>query len=814
MARLTIHTAQSAPEAVRPALSAAEQGAGYLSNLLGVLANAPAALEAYQTLSQINARAGLTLQEREVVQLVAGTRHGCTFCVAGHTALARNKAKLSPEVVEALRAQGTLPDARLQALAAFTEAVINTRGRVSDAELQALREVGYTDGNALEVIVGVGLATICNFGNNRRRRRSTRNWPTTPGAPSNDGDAGAYRYRRPFPAAGRAARLAGRACPGAGRRRRGSRLGPAQAGRGRRVPAGRARQPGRPEGSDAGDAIEAVSQLAEHSVAAAFVAWGQRVFIEYLLHSPNQALARDWTGPLLRGELAGATALSNAMKFLSGIESLQISARQTATTGCWTAACPGSPICARTASVAAAVTAPDGTPAVVALPQGIAGLTRSADLRLLGLQSSNTAALEVKGVRISPRWLIHADARQYLPQARPAFAGLQCGSSIGLARRALRQPRRRAGQGARGILAEPLAQLQAQVEYLSDQLIAGVREGRRGRALAAVRGPHRAGRGGAAGGAAGAAGRRRGLPEAGRRWLRAALARGRLPAHRHAQPVQLKTELAKRRAGWPPRRRHERRHERPRAGAARARSDAALSGRRRRRVPGREPGPARGEVLAVLGAGPASPACCACWPGCRRPAPARSTWKASGWPACIRAWPWRSGSGLLPWLTLERNVAFGLTSSISRRWMRARRAARGPPSRKSACRTPASCGRPSCPAAWRSAPRWRCPRQPAVLLLDEPFGALDEVTRAEMQTLLRKVVADVGAAALLITHDIDEALLLADRMVLLGGARRRAGRMGRGPAAARRPAARNGRAGNTVRLRGAPDAASEPAVPV
>ena len=64
------------------------------------------------------------------------------------------------------------------------------------------------------------------------------------------------------------------------------------------------------EGSDAGDAIEAVSQLAEHSVAAAFVAWGQRVFIEYLLHSPNQALARDWTGPLLRGELAGATALS------------------------------------------------------------------------------------------------------------------------------------------------------------------------------------------------------------------------------------------------------------------------------------------------------------------------------------------------------------------------------------------------------------------------------------------------------------------------------------------------------------------------
>lgn len=234
------------------------------------------------------------------------------------------------------------------------------------------------------------------------------------------------------------------------------------------------------EGSDAGDAIEAVSQLAEHSVAAAFVAWGQRVFIEYLLHSPNQALARDWTGPLLRGELAGATALSNAMKFLSGIEALQISARQDGDDWVLDGRMPWvTNLRPDGFLVAAAVTAPDGTPAVVALPQGIAGLTRSADLRLLGLQSSNTAALEVKGVRISPRWLIHADARQYLPQARQAFAGLQCGLSIGLARRALRQAATAGqGQGARGILAEPLAQLQTQVEYLSDQLIAGVREGR------------------------------------------------------------------------------------------------------------------------------------------------------------------------------------------------------------------------------------------------------------------------------------------------------------------------------------------------
>ncbi|MDT9646631.1 ATP-binding cassette domain-containing protein, partial [Pseudomonas sp. JV245A] len=59
-------------------------------------------------------------------------------------------------------------------------------------------------------------------------------------------------------------------------------------------------------------------------------------------------------------------------------------------------------------------------------------------------------------------------------------------------------------------------------------------------------------------------------------------------------------------------------------------------------------------------------------------------------------------------------------------------------------------------------------RQPQVLLLDEPFGALDEVTRADMQQLLLKVIGQHRTAALLITHDIDEALLLSDRVLLLG----------------------------------------------
>ncbi len=57
--------------------------------------------------------------------------------------------------------------------------------------------------------------------------------------------------------------------------------------------------------------------------------------------------------------------------------------------------------------------------------------------------------------------------------------------------------------------------------------------------------------------------------------------------------------------------------------------------------------------------------------------------------------------------------------------------------------------------------------QPKVLLMDEPFGALDALTRARLQDELLKIVADTGSTVVMVTHDVDEAVLLSDRIVMM-----------------------------------------------
>lgn len=234
------------------------------------------------------------------------------------------------------------------------------------------------------------------------------------------------------------------------------------------------------QGGDVRDAVEAIAAVAGHSLAAAFTFWGQRAFIEYLLQSPNAALRERWLAALLDGSQAGATGLSNAMKYLGGIEALQITATPD-NGGGWRL--DGSvPWCTnlRPQGFIAAVAvqrAEGGVPLVAVLTAGQEGVVRSADLDLIALRGSNTASLRIEGARLEAADLIHEEANRFLPAVRPDFLGLQCGLSIGLARAALDTATERGGAG-RSVLEAPIAAQCAALAATVDGLYEGLADGR------------------------------------------------------------------------------------------------------------------------------------------------------------------------------------------------------------------------------------------------------------------------------------------------------------------------------------------------
>jgi sulfonate transport system ATP-binding protein len=117
-------------------------------------------------------------------------------------------------------------------------------------------------------------------------------------------------------------------------------------------------------------------------------------------------------------------------------------------------------------------------------------------------------------------------------------------------------------------------------------------------------------------------------------------------------------------------------------------------------------------------------------------------------------------SRLLPWARVLDNVVLGLSGAFERG--RTSLDEVGLAGREQAWPNELSGGEQQRVALARS-----LVREPELLLADEPFGALDALTRLKMHVLLRKLCAAHQPAVLLVTHDVDEAIVLADRVIVL-----------------------------------------------
>jgi alkylation response protein AidB-like acyl-CoA dehydrogenase len=225
-------------------------------------------------------------------------------------------------------------------------------------------------------------------------------------------------------------------------------------------------------GADVADAVRAIAAVSARSLAAGFVFWGHRTFIEYLLQSPNEVLRDKLLPDLLAGRRAGATGLSNAMKFLNGLEELQIEATSHDQSIEIDGKLPWvTNLRPDGYDVAAAVQGQAHRPAfVVSLSSDDEGVKRSNDLDLMAMRGTNTAAIKIEHARIDEDRIIHPNASEWLPRVRPAFLGLQCGMSIGLARRALAEAKAQLGS-SRGVLTDPIQSLTTELAEIEKRLL-------------------------------------------------------------------------------------------------------------------------------------------------------------------------------------------------------------------------------------------------------------------------------------------------------------------------------------------------------
>lgn len=164
MSDFPLHDSTHAPDESVPLLEQVTKKFGFAPNLTRVLAEAPAALEAYLTLGALLDSTSLDPAERQVVILATSFENGCGYCMSAHTATAR-MTKVAEPVVEALRTGTPLPDSRLEVLATFVRAVVRERGWVGGEVLDAFLAGGYSRRQALEVLVGVTMKTLSNYTN-------------------------------------------------------------------------------------------------------------------------------------------------------------------------------------------------------------------------------------------------------------------------------------------------------------------------------------------------------------------------------------------------------------------------------------------------------------------------------------------------------------------------------------------------------------------------------------------------------------------------------------------------------------------------
>lgn len=165
MSRLnTPTTIDAAPTSTHTSLKAVEKQLGRVPNMFRVVANSPAALTGYLQLSAASAQGGLGTATLERIALAVAEINGCDYCLAAHSFLGRKVAKLDDAELTANRS-GASNDPKADAAVRFAAAVVRQRGQVSNDQVQAVLNAGYSDAHVVDILLAVALSTFTNYVN-------------------------------------------------------------------------------------------------------------------------------------------------------------------------------------------------------------------------------------------------------------------------------------------------------------------------------------------------------------------------------------------------------------------------------------------------------------------------------------------------------------------------------------------------------------------------------------------------------------------------------------------------------------------------
>jgi len=148
-------------------LDAVQSQLGVLPNIFRTFANAPVALDAYLQLAQLAGKSRLDAKLRERLALAVGQANGCDYCVSAHLAIGGLVGLTPAQTAQARVAQAENP--RDAAALLLARRIVETRGHVPTAELDAFKAAGFDDAAILEVLLVVALNVFTNYTNHLAR---------------------------------------------------------------------------------------------------------------------------------------------------------------------------------------------------------------------------------------------------------------------------------------------------------------------------------------------------------------------------------------------------------------------------------------------------------------------------------------------------------------------------------------------------------------------------------------------------------------------------------------------------------------------